>query len=215
MGNNKKVWLAIFFSIAIFSTSVSQGELNGPYSFGFSLNIPATVGDTSNALKNGFGFGMDFGYRNEDSPLGIRLDMVYDNYSLTSDVLRQINFADSGYATTWGFDMSAVLTPRNAGKVRPYIQAGPGFYYQYAQASRFAGNGGYVCDPWFGCYPVSTSQTLVDWSTWRLGWMGGAGIGIEFDNGGALTLQAQYHRINNTRTDTEFMPIALGYRWSF
>src|SRR5262249_1349072 len=119
------------------------------------------------------------------------------------------------YATVWGFALSAVITPRHAGKVRPYIQAGPGFYYEYAQASRFTGGGGTVCDPWFGCYPVRSSQTLADWSTWPLGWMGGAGINFEFDGGGELYLQTQYHRVNNTNADTEILPIAVGFNWTF
>jgi opacity protein-like surface antigen len=190
-------------------------EVAGPYSLGFNLNFPVGAGDTSDVLKNGFGFGADFTYRKETSPLGIRIDSVYSNFELTSSVLNQINRADTGFATIWGFDASAVLTPPSAHKVRPYLQAGPGFYYEHAEASRFEGNGGVVCDPWFGCWPVSNTQTVQDWSTWRLGWMGGAGLNIEFDNGGALFLQAQYHVINNTNQNTEFVPIAIGYRQSF
>lgn len=197
-----------------------SAEVNGPYSMGFNLNFPVGAGDSSNALKNGFGFGMDFGYRPETSPLGFRLDMNYANFALTTDALHKISeathYADSGYATVWGFDGSLVLTPPNANKVRPYIQAGPGFYYEHAEASRYSGyGGGVVCDPWFGCYDTGYGQTVADWSSWRLGWMGGAGLNIEFDSGGAMFLQTQYHSITNTNNNLEFVPIAIGYRQSF
>lgn len=212
----KKLFVGVL--VCLFMTAASKpvySEVNGPYSFGFNMNFPAAVGATADVLKDGIGFAMDVGYRPETSPLGIRLDVSYASWELTSDVLNQINFADSGWATVWGFDLSAVLTPPNANKVRPYIQAGPGFYYESAEASRFQGGGGYVCDPWFGCWPVSNSETVADWSTWRMGWVGGAGLNFEFDGGGAFFLQMQYHLINNTRQDTEFVPMALGYRHTF
>ncbi len=196
-------------------SSIANAELNGPNNFGFTLNYPEPSGPTSDVLEDGFGFGMHYQYRPEESPLGLRLDMVYDNFGLTEEVLSRINRADSGYASIWGFNLSLVLQPAKPDKIRPFVQVGPGFYYEYIQASRFSGNGGYVCDPWFGCYPVSTSDTLVDESTWRLGAMAGAGINVEFDSGGALVMQAQFHRINNANVDTEFIPISLGYQWSF
>lgn len=209
-----KLGVALFFTSSICVSSL-HAEPNGPSSFGFTFNIPVPAGDTTDVLNNGFGFGLDYTYRPEASPLGIRLDMIYESFGLTSDVLNQINRADSGYATTWGFGLSAVLTPRHVDKVRPYIQAGPGFFYEYAQASRFTGGGGYYCDPWFGCYGYSSSDTIADWSTWRLGWVGGAGINIEFDSGGAFYVQTQYYRINNAHANTEFIPIGLGYKWTF
>jgi len=209
--------MGLVFSILFAGStqSIVRAELNGPFSTGFNLNVPIAVGDTSNVLKNGFGFGLDLGYRKETSPLGVRLDMIYDSFGLTSDVLNQIRRADSGWASTWGFDLSAVLAPPNAKKVRPYLQFGPGFYYEHAEANNFSGSGGTYCDPWFGCYYIGSNQTVEDWSTWRLGWMGGAGLNVEFDGGGAFFMQAQYHEINNANAKTEFVPISAGYRHSF
>lgn len=215
---SSKIKILVAFALAFFGvmTKVAQAEVAGPYSLGFNLNFPVGAGETSDVLTNGFGFGMDFGYRPETSPLGLRLDMTYANFDLSHEVLKQINFADTGWASIWGFDLSAVLTPPNAHKARPYLQFGPGFYYQRAEASRFQGSGGVVCDPWFGCWEVANNQTVADFSTWRLGWMGGAGLNIEFDGGGAFFMQAQYHIINNAnRQDTEFVPISAGYRQSF
>src|SRR6476646_6781579 len=93
----------------------------GPYNVGFNLNFPAAAGDTTGVLKNGFGFGLDLGYRPESSPLGLRMDIIHGSFDLTSAVLNKINFADAGWASYWGFDLSAVLTPRNARKIRPYL----------------------------------------------------------------------------------------------
>lgn len=209
--------LALVVTVIFLGSPINsvRADVNGPYNMGFNLNFPVPAGDTSDVLNDGFGFGLDLGYRKETCPLGVRLDMIYENFGLTSSVLNQIRKADSGYASTWGFDLSAVLTPPNANKIRPYIQAGPGFYYEHAEANNFSGSGGYYCDPWFGCYYIGNSQTVADWSTWRLGWMGGAGLNVEFDGGGALFLQAQYHMINNAHANTEFVPIAIGYRQSF
>ncbi|MCG3204629.1 MAG: hypothetical protein KCHDKBKB_01344 [Elusimicrobia bacterium] len=192
-----------------------SSEVAGPYSFGFNLNFPTPAGDTTGVLKNGFGFGFDIGYRPENSFLGVRLDVSHGTFDLTSAVLDQIQQADDGWASYWGIDLSAVLTPRNAKVVRPYVQFGPGIYYEHAEASRFAGGGGVVCDPWFGCWNYNNTEDVADWSTWRVGWMGGAGLNFEFDYGGALYLQAQYHYIDNTNQDIELVPLALGYRHSF
>ena len=72
-----------------------------------------------------------------------------------------------------------------------------------------------MCDPWYGCWNVDSSQSVADWSTWRLGWMGGAGLNFEVGSGASFFIQAQYHVINNTHAATEMMPIAMGYRVSF
>jgi len=199
----------------IFSAGKAAADVNGPYSFGFNLGVPMAVGETTNVLNDGFGFGLDFGYRPESSPLGIRLDMIYANFDLSSSVLKQVNYANDGYATLWGFGLSAVLAPPNANKVRPYLQFGPGFYYEHAEAYRYSGSGGVVCDPWFGCWETGTTQPVADYATWRLGWVGGAGLNIEFNGGGALFLQAQYHVVNNENQDLEIVPISLGFRQSF
>jgi hypothetical protein len=192
-----------------------RSETAGPYSVGFNLNFPTAAGDTTGILKNGFGFGFDMGYRPEDSFLGIRLDVTHASFDLTSAVLSQVNHADTGWASLWGFDMSAVLTPRHANRVRPYLQFGPGMYYEHAEASRLTAGGGVVCDPWFGCWDYNNTQDVADWSSWRLGWIGGGGINMEFDGGGALFLQAQYHYIPNTNQDIEIVPVAIGYRQTF
>ena len=115
----------------------------------------------------------------------------------------------------WGLDTSIVLAPPNADKIRPYIQFGPGFYYEHAEALRVTNNGPVVCDPWFGCYETGTVQSVQEETTWRLGWMGGFGLNIENARGGALFLQAQYHLVNNTNRDLEFVPISIGFRQSF
>jgi opacity protein-like surface antigen len=207
--------LICWLMLATAEQNTIQAEAEGPTSLGFNFNFPTATGETSDVLKNGFGFGLDMGYRPETSPFGLRFDMIYSNFDLTSEVLNNIRFADSGWASMWGFDLSAVLTPPNADKVRPYIQFGPGFYYQHAEATRFSGSGGVYCDPWFGCYNIANEESVADFSTWRLGWMGGAGLNFEFDGGGAMYVQAQYHMINNANTKTEFIPIAVGFRQTF
>lgn len=215
--SKKSTWVGALSALALFVALPSdvQSETMGPYSIGFNLNFPTTAGETSQVLKNGFGFGLDFAYRPETSPLGLRLDVTHGSFDLTSDVLKQINLADTGWASYWGFNLSALLTTRTSGRIRPYLQAGPGIYHERAEASRFAGGGGVVCDPWFGCWNVSNSEDVADWSTWRMGWMGGGGLNVEFDSGGALFFQAQYHLISNEHKDAEIIPLALGYRQSF
>lgn len=215
--NLKQVLLvsAIISTFVLVPSGQAGAEVNGPGSFGFNLGFPVGAGDTGDMINDGFGFGLDLGYRPEHSALGFRLDMVYASFDLSSNVLQQINYVNDGYATVWGFDASVVLTPPNANTIRPYLQFGPGFYYQHAEALRVSGGGGVVCDPWFGCWDTGTVQTVQDWTTWRLGWVGGAGINIENSNGGALFLQTQYHLINNAHRDLEFVPISIGYRQSF
>jgi hypothetical protein len=145
----------------------------------------------------------------------VMLDVSHGSFDLTSAVLNQIDRADDGWASSWGFDVSAVLTPRHAGRIRPYLQFGPGVYYEHAEASRFSGGGGVVCDPWFGCWNYNNTEDVADWTTWRMGWLGGGGLNIEFDGGGAMFLQAQYHYIDNSKLDIEIVPLAIGYRQSF
>ncbi len=213
MNQGKKILLVVALLAA--PLKVVRAEAAGPYSIGFNLNWPTPAGNSTALIKNGFGWGLDFGYRKESSPLGIRFDMMRESFDLTSTVLKQINFADSGWGSVTGFDLSLLLTAPNANHFRPYLQFGPGIYYEHLEASRFAGGGGVVCDPWFGCYNYNNTEDVADFSTWRGGWIAGGGLNMEFEGGGAMFLQAQYHYIINTKQDLEIIPIAIGYRQSF
>ncbi|MCG3204573.1 MAG: hypothetical protein KCHDKBKB_01288 [Elusimicrobia bacterium] len=206
---------AMFLMVAIFPIKVVQADVKGPGSFGFNLNYAPGAGDTSDTLDDGWGFGMDLGYRKESSLLGVRLDLVHNSFEFSDSALNQYYLVNDGFVSVWGIDASVVLAPPNADKIRPYIQFGPGFYYEYAEAYRVTNNGPVVCDPWFGCYETGTAQSIEEETTWRLGWVGGFGLNIENARGGALFLQVQYHLVNNSKRDLEFVPISIGYRQSF
>jgi opacity protein-like surface antigen len=215
IGKKIRAIAASSFAMALMTAPAARATEMGPYNVGFNLNFPQPAGDSAAVIKDGFGFGLDVGYRPEGSPLGLRLDVSHGSFDLTQNAINKIDHADSGWASFWAFDMSAVLTTPNSERMRPYLQFGPGIYHEQAEASRNTAGGGFVCDPYFGCWDYSNTEGVADFSTWRLGWMGGAGLNIEFDHGGALFLQAQYHVINNTKKDLEFVPLAIGFRQWF
>jgi opacity protein-like surface antigen len=205
----------IFTGITISASSLHAND-NGDWGSGFALSFPQAAGDTKDYINRGFGFDLNVTYQKPDSIFGLRFDGIYAGFQLTDQVIENVSHADQGYANVWGAGANLMLTPKSAEKFKPHLYAGPGFYYQHAEATRYGYSNGYVCDPYWGCYPSSSGQySVASQSTSRLGWQGGAGLEVCFDSGGALTLDVQYVSINNTNANLEFMPLNIGYEWHF
>jgi opacity protein-like surface antigen len=184
---------------------------------GFALSFPEETGGTKEVLRQGFGFDFHTAYTKPDSVFGIRFDASHASFSLSDTVLKHVDGADSGYMVAWGGGASLQIQPKHSKRIKPTIYAGPGLYYERAEATRDGVTTGIICDPWFGCYEalVPGQVGVAKISTTRMGWQGGADIDFTFDGGGAFSIGVQYVRINNTNVDTEYIPINVGYTQRF
>lgn len=220
ISNSKEVKLLL---IAAFVVGVVSGggtlraDENGPWKMGFALSFPEETGGTKDVLRQGFGFDFHTAYTKTDSVLGVRFDASHASFGLSDNVLKHIDGADSGYAVFWGLGANVQVQPIHSKRVKPTLYAGPGLYYERAEATRDGVTTGIICDPWFGCYEalVPGQVGIAKKSTTRMGWQGGMDIDFTFDGGGALSLGVQYVRISNTNVDTEYIPINIGYSQRF
>ena len=219
MRKNKWSWFAaclILAGLLGVSNSV-YAEYNEPWGVGFSIGWPQPAGKTKEFMGPGFGIGLHGTWQKEDSFLGVRLDGLYSGHNLTNQVVNGITFSQDGYINIWGIAASLMLTPRGAEKFKPHIYAGPGYFYQIAETYRYGATAGWVCDPWWGCYPVSTTTEVAHKSRASFGLLAGAGLEICFERYGSLVLDVQYIAIDNEggNDNTEFVPLNIGYKWRF
>ncbi len=207
----KRGWGLVLTTMMIVSGAVYAADESQPWNMGFGLTFPQGTGPTANVVKDGFGLDFNFGYHQPDRIIGFRVDMLYSSFKLSDSVLQKLDNAGEGYLTVFGGGPSLVLRPRKGRWIRPSLYAGPGMYYEHAEATWGEG-----CDPTFGCVNSGSNTETSKVNTTRWGYQGGVGLDFLFDDGGgAISLHVQYVRINNTHTDVEFVPINIGYKVMF
>lgn len=183
----------------------------GPWSMGYAFSFVQPTGDSTTVLENGMGLNFNVGYQQPDRLLGVRLDFLYAGAKLQQSVIDRLDNASEGNFKMFGGGASLLVSPPSFKTLRPSLYAGPGVYYEHAQATWDEG-----CDPLFGCPAGGGSYNTSTLNTTRLGWQGGAGLELLFDGGlGALTLDVQYIRVNNTHGATELIPINIGFKVKF
>ncbi len=182
-----------------------------PWNMGFALSFPKGTGPTESVVKDGFGLDFYFGNQKPARLLGYRVDVMYESFKLTDAVTTRLENASEGNLAIFGGGPSLVLSTRLGKHLRPSMYAGPGLYYEHASATWDDS-----CDPLFGCGAGGTEYNTSNMSTTRLGWQGGVGLDLLFDEGlGAFSFNIQYVTINNTNQDVQFIPVNIGYNVFF
>jgi hypothetical protein len=188
-----------------------SAEGPGPWNMGYSISFVQPTGDSANVLEDGMGLNFNFGYQKPKDLVGFRVDVLYAGAKLQQAVIDRLDQASEGNFKLFGGGASVVLSPRNYKHLKPTLYAGPGLYYEHAQATWDQG-----CDPLFGCPAGGGQYNTSTLNTTRLGYQGGASLEFQFDEGlGALSLDVQFIHVNNTNGATELMPINVGYKVMF
>jgi opacity protein-like surface antigen len=222
------VFLGASLLLASFSFAQPRPDKDWKNWFGHiagSYSIPQ--GDASDVLDEGYSFGGGATYWPEDWPVGLRLDLEYSDFDISSSTIRDINDAideaggegsiTGGDVTAWSGTVSAVWSPSNRGSGF-YALGGVGVYRVEGKI-REQGLIWYppICDPWFWwCVPGGVGPGTVvagSASSTEFGWSVGIGWAFEVGVGSQLYIESRYQSVDTSPLSTEFLPITLGYRW--
>ena len=211
LGSNWKMVVAAGVSLWIGVAPLAAQEVAGPWNMGYALSFTQPTGDSTNILENGMGLNFNVAYHQPHSLVGVRFDALFAGAKLQQSVIDRLDHASEGNFKMFGGGASLELSPRSYKFIKPSIYAGPGLYYEHAQATWDEG-----CDPLFGCPSGGGDYTTSTLNTTRIGFQGGAGLAFLFDEGlGAVTLDVQYIHVNNTHSALELIPINIGYKIAF
>lgn len=206
-----KIGVAAGLSLFMGVTPLIAVETPGPWNMGYAFSFVQPTGDSTNVLENGMGLNFNFGYHRPERLVGLRMDFLFAGAKLSPSTIARLDNASEGNFKMFGGGASVVVSPPGLKHIKPSLYAGPGLYYEHAQATWDEG-----CDPLFGCPAGGGSYNTSTLNTTRMGWQGGAGLNFLFDEGlGALTLDVQFVHINNTHGATELIPINIGYKVNF
>jgi opacity protein-like surface antigen len=179
--------------------------------------------DTASMFLDG-GFNLNGGatYWPEEWPVGIDLELGYNDWSVKREVLDDLAdaamFDDplSGDVTVWTLTADAMWGPPPGGGVNVYLAGGVGVYYELAEITTPTTTMGIICDPWWWwCVPgvISGNSVIGDESSTNFGYNVGAGVTFEVGLGSQVYIEAKYHRYERDNESTDYIPIVIGYRW--
>jgi len=196
----------------------------GHFSGGYSL----AQGDFGDVVDDDWTLAGGATYWPETWPIGLDLELAYNDFDLSSAAIKAINDAidtdpdndgdiTGGGVDIWDVTVDAIWSP-DMGRVSPYIMAGIVAYYLSGQVTS-TGLVYYppICDPWwYWCRPGGVGPANIiegSESSTNFGYNVGIGVNFEMGSGSQLFLEAKYHRIETDREATEYIPVVIGYRW--
>ena len=186
------------------------------------LNISAGAGFSSpvqsagNSLNTGWNLDFRGGY-NAGRHLDADLDFNYSHFGLTSAALKRFGEPD-GSVSVWSltFQPALHLLPRRSA-ANAYATAGFGIFDRNLTLTQPTVLTTIVCDPFFGCFPVSygANQIVATFSTVKPGFNTGAGLEFRLhDTRAKLFAEARYQRMFTTHgNDLSYVPVTFGIRW--
>jgi hypothetical protein len=186
------------------------------------LNISAGAGFSSpvqsagNSLTTGWNLDFRGGY-NAGRHLDADLDFNYNHFGLTSAALKRFGEPD-GSVSVWSltFQPALRLLPRRSA-ANAYATGGFGIFDRNLTLTQPTVLTTIVCDPFFGCFPVSyaANQIVASFSRVKPGFNTGAGLEFRLLNTRAsLFAEARYQRMFTTHgNDLSYVPVTFGIRW--
>ncbi len=141
-----KMVLAVGVSLWMGTAPVTAAEGPGPWNMGYAFSFIKPTGDSTNVLKDGMGLNFNLGYHQPERLVGVRMDVLYAGFKLQPAVIARLDNASEGNMKVFGGGASVVVSPPSLKRIKPSVYAGPGVYYEHAQATWDEG-----CDPVFGC----------------------------------------------------------------
>jgi opacity protein-like surface antigen len=221
--------IALALILATTSSFAGRPDKSWKNWFGhFSGGYTQAQGDFGDIVDDDWTLAGGATYWPETWPIGLDLELGYNDFDLSSAAIRAINDAisedpansgsiDGGDVSIWSLTADAIWSP-GSGRISPYIMAGVGAYYVDNRITT-TGLVYYppTCNPWYWwCYPGGVGPgTLVvgSQSTTEFGYNVGIGINWEMGSGSQLFLEAKYHSIQMDPETTEMVPVVIGYRW--
>jgi opacity protein-like surface antigen len=193
------------------------GHVSGGYSM--------PQGDFADVVDDDWTFAGGATYWPETWPVGIDIELAYNDWDVTSEALREFNEQQppggntltGGGVDIWSLTADFIWSP-GRGRVSPYIMGGLGVYRLRGRLT----STGLVfvpptCDPWWGwCRPggwVPGQIVEQSVSSTDIGYNVAIGLNFEMSSGSQMFLEAKYHYEDSDPLETTFLPIVIGYRW--
>jgi hypothetical protein len=154
----KKIILTIAALAAVaLSATTSSAQSTKPVSLGISIGAAIPVGDLGNDYKTGYNGTVSLGLQSTGSPVGFRIDGMYNKLSVKND--RVVSLPD------------IILTSANANLVyalpgvgmRPYLIGGGGIYGYKSDVSGAKTNTDFGLNGGIGAsFPLSGFTTFIE-----------------------------------------------------
>lgn len=210
-------------ALALAQQDNSNGQTYQPLRWDVEGGYAITQGTTSQYLDNGWtvGGGVDW-FPSPQSPFGLRLDLNYDQFAATNQLLYQSSLqADTqinhGLGRIWGGDVDGVVDVPFGPLVRGYLLGGVGMYQRQIELSQTQLGGGVFCDTWWGICGggFGPDDTVISRTTTatHFSWNAGAGVEFPLSPVTSLFVEARFMRINPADERTEIVPITVGLRF--
>jgi hypothetical protein len=154
----RRISLAVAALAAVtLSASTSSAQSAKPVSLGVSLGAAIPVGDFADVYNTGYNATVSLGFNSVGTPLGIRVDGMFNNFSSRDDLL-----VERPDYRILGANANLVYALPGTG-IRPYLIGGAGIYGQKPDVSGaktttdFGLNGGIGA-----AFPLSGFTTFIE-----------------------------------------------------
>ena len=184
----KRISLTVAAALAAlaFSASTSSAQSSKAISLGISGGAAIPVGDFGDLYSTGYNGTVSLGFRSIGSPLGLRIDGMYNRMDLKNDAI--ITIPGSGLvesASIMGANANLVYSLPGTG-ISPYLIGGGGVY-----STKLHGDG----------FDTSSDS--------KFGVNGG--VGASFPLSGFNTfIEARLHHVFTDGSATQFVPVTFG-----
>jgi opacity protein-like surface antigen len=216
----RKLSVFVICSLTVLlSTSAWAGrpDKNWKSWFGhFAGGYTSVTGDASQTIDNGWNLNGGATYWPESWPVGLDLELAYNDLDFTDEALEGFENFNSNTVTVWSTTADVMWGPKPGGTVNVYLMGGVGVYRVHGQLGEATWVPGYICPPYsWLCVPGAIPGTSIfyDETQTKFGYNFGAGITFEVGLGSQIYIEAKYHRAETDPVKLEYIPIVLGYRW--
>lgn len=177
----KRISFAIAAIAALTSATTSSAQSNKAVSVGISAGAAIPVGDFGDLYSTGFNVTGSLMFRSYGSPLGIRVDGMYNRLSVKDDVVG-VPFDNVSITSA---NANLVYNLQGTG-ITPYLIGGAGAYWMKGHGDNFDGD-----------------------TESKLGLNGGVGAAFQL-SGFNTFIEARYHHIFTDERATQFIPVTFG-----
>lgn len=182
--------VALAAAVALVPASLVAQATTRP-TFGVSAGAAIPVSDFADAVKTGFNVSGHIGFKPGLSPVGLRLEGMYNQFQVKN------SGGDLDAKIIAGTGNIVIMSAAAPGSIRPYFIGGAGAY-----------NLKLTSDALNGSYDSVT----------KFGLNGGAGLDLALSGINAF-VEARYHHVftkndqENVSTNTGFVPVVVGVRF--
>ena len=180
-----------------------------------SVAYSSPEGAAGDAVDSGWNLSGGAIYRPTDWPVGLWTELGYNNFDIKGSILDQLG-VNNGDVDIWSLTGGAIWSTQSSKPVNFYLEAGIGWYLiDVTVTNPGVGFVPPICG-WWWCLPggaVPVDVIVGSESTIRFGYDAGIGITFAVGDGSQIYLEAKYHWAQTTNETTEYVPIAIGFRW--